>query len=114
MPCQILVAYQCAVQAGEIIGIFDGDHIFGRYETLARWGSRSTWPRNFTVVRVADKTRAELLYLLDRIRTDTPEEVAQYHFTVPKITDPEYAPLNDNGEIRCGWAVALSYLRERS
>lgn len=114
MPCQILVAYQCAVPVGEIVGVFEGDHVFGRHETLERWGNRDTWPRNFTVLRIADKPRSELLHLKDRIDAGTPEEVGKYYFTVPKITDPEYAPLNNTGEILCTWSAALPFLRERS
>ena len=115
MPCQILVAYQCSVPVGEVVGVFNADEVFSKYVTLAAWGDKATWHRNFTLIMLTDKTRAELLFLLEKLPEGHDQEgVGRYYFAVPAMGTPEYTVLNATGEISCDWATVLPYLLERS
>lgn len=137
MPSQILVAYQCGEPTGEIVAIVDELHVFSPQETLSSWemsaapNDRSNWNRNFTLVRVTDKTKEELGYLTEPLmlpeedwsvdpetgqpgpETD-PSGLRKWHFAIPPEGSGEYNALNQYGEIECPFSVCMPLLIDRA
>ena len=110
MPCQILVSNKVTPNAGNIIVVVDGNHTFSKKETMAAFiasgGLFEDWSRAFSLVKVTDKTKAELNHLDDI----TAGMTKQYGFTTPATGSAEWLELYNTGEIERDWATINAYV----
>lgn len=121
MACQILISNQSSYPKGYILAILESDHIFSPNETLNAWvkagNAPENWGRSFTLVKITDKSRSELLYLLDPyvlIGVDSSViNGRKYSFIEPEKDSLLYNDLYDDGEAEAVWSVAKPYLVER-
>ena len=68
MACRLLVKHTANTNAtGDILGVFDGDHAFGKHESKLRFieAGLLDWPRHFVIVNVSDANKNQYEYLLN-------------------------------------------------
>ncbi|MCP4987592.1 MAG: hypothetical protein GY928_16495 [Colwellia sp.] len=121
MPCQILISNKSSLPSGYIVALLDSDHIFSPNETFNAWvrggNNPAEWGRSFTLVKITDKTRDELLFLLDPyVINGGIEPISngrKYSFVEPSKDSALYKMLLDDGESETAWSIAEPYLVER-
>ena len=122
MPCQILVSNNSGFPKGYILAVLESNHAFSPNETLKEWvksgNAPESWGRSYTLVKITDKSKAELQYLLDPFliyATNPPEsDGRKYSFIEPAKDSLLYKDLLDDGEAESTWAIASPYLIERA
>ena len=90
-----------AFSTGDVIGVFDGAHVFGRLESKTRFiesgNDASEWPRQFAVVNVTDAERSDYLYLMEDLTHE--EDVVVDDYIYPEgyedLDDSEYSLLDE-------------------
>ena len=114
---QVLISNQSGYPKGYIVDVVGIDHKFGIPETLASWVASGRlpedWGRSYTLVKFIDKTREELLYLLEPFVINEISQGRKYSFSEPEKNSPLYNDLYDDGEATVNWSVAEPYLIER-
>jgi hypothetical protein len=69
MSCRLLVKHTENTNAtGDIIDVFAGDHVFGRYESKLRFieAGLVDWPSHFVIINISDAEKEQYEYLLER------------------------------------------------
>jgi len=114
MPCQILVSNKSSVEKAEIIVIFDGDHQWGTRETMRTWvlsgKPKEEWSRDFSLVIVSDKNKADLDYLLGALDNG----MNRFYFKEPDAENELYIELYENGQVEAPFYVVNEYIIERT
>lgn len=116
---QILVGNAVGSQ-GEISLVEDDISKWTHNETFKAWLVKfptrpvGEYHRNFTLIKVTDKTKAELLYLCDAVIVDDNPVANRWFFVVPPVDSPEWQELFTTGETSKTFAEVLPYLREFS
>lgn len=118
MSCNILVCNK-AGSSGEISGISSAKVIYTHNETLAVWRSRfptrniGEYHRNFSLIKITDKTKEDIEYLTDAIIVDG-EPINKWYFASPDSSTDEWEVLFLTGEIKKTFAEVLTFIRERN
>tara|TARA_R100001377_G_scaffold28569_1_gene15490 strand:+ start:4352 stop:4708 length:357 start_codon:yes stop_codon:yes gene_type:complete len=118
MSCDILVCNKAGV-SGEISGISDSKLNYTHNETFAAWRSKfpnndvSEYHRNFSLIKISDKTSEELSYLTGHTFIDN-DIVNRWYFVLPSSSTDEWKVLFLTGEISKTFAEVLIFIRERS
>ena len=113
MPCQILVSNKSNLPKAEIITVVEGVHSWTKNESMQAFisegGVFDDWPRQFSIVKVLDKTKEELLYLQGF--NDSGERA--FYFIEPEQNSPEWQDLYLTGETSGNWEKVSSFIGER-
>jgi len=114
---QILVNNLVGIK-GAISDIVDNTQKWTHNETLAAWiikyptRSLVEYHRNFTLIKITDKTVEELLYLTTPVVVDENPVGVSWHFIEPEKISPEWNELFTTGETTKTFAEVEPYLRE--
>lgn len=113
MPCQILVSNKSSIAKAEIILIEKDIHKWGYMESMQEWldsgNTFESWPRTFSIVKVTDKSKEELQYLLE----ENQQGLNKYHFIEPAQDTEIFQTLYLAGEYESNWSVVSQYIAER-
>tara|TARA_R110000737_G_scaffold352936_1_gene401217 strand:- start:525 stop:881 length:357 start_codon:yes stop_codon:yes gene_type:complete len=117
MACHILVGNK-AGDSGEISSVTNPKENYTHNETLNAWllkyPSRpvTEYHRNFSLVKVSDKTKEDLAYLTSHlVKGDLISN--KWYFVSPSSDTSEWLELFQTGEITKTFAEVLPYIRER-
>jgi hypothetical protein len=119
MSSQILVGNQVGT-LGEISLIEDDNVLWTHNETLTAWLVKfpdrdiSEYHRNFTLIKVTDRTKAQLLYLGEAVVIDENPITNRWFFVEPDKTSEQWQELFITGEVSKTFAEIEPYLREFS
>lgn len=119
MSCQILVGNQVG-KKGEILLIENSIHIWTHNETLAAWRSKfpkkllREYHRNFSLIKVSDKTKSELLYLCEPVIIDNNPVANRWFFVEPQQGSAQWQELFTLGETTKTFAEIEPFIREFS
>jgi len=99
-----------SVSKAYLLGVFDGNHKFGKRERKSEWsaqgGSPDGWGRSFTVICISDKNKSDLEYLLevdeDGQRLNT--------FTIPEDLTPDNIEMYQTGEMTRTFTQVEQYI----
>jgi len=114
MAFQILVSNKAGVK-GEIVGLFDDDHIFSAQESLQAWivanpdKSVTEYHRNFSIAVCTDESLNDNLYLLGSL---TDRAAQKYYFVEPDVNSQEYIDLYSTGQVTATKSIISTFLRE--
>ena len=101
---------------GTLLSVLDDNHVFTRNETMQAHiesgGLIENWPYVFSLVIIADKTKAELEYLLNDVRFDavSGEFINKYKFKEPVYDSAEYWTMRNTGQIAMTFAEFEPYI----
>ena len=97
MACRLLVKHiQNTNATGDILGVFDGDHVFGKYESKLRFieAGLTGWPRHFVIINISDAQKEQYEYLLE----SNEEGVKLHRLSYPSQSSQFYQQLSDFAE----------------
>ena len=84
---------------GDIVGVYDGDHVFGKYESKTNFINSGfnpeEWTRQFVIVNIVDAEKEEYAYLLDSNANDE----RRYYISPQDESSPFCQQLIDVAEI---------------
>ena len=104
MACRLLVKNKANSYAtGEVLGVFAGDHTFGKFESKLAFleAGLTDWPREFVIVNVVDAEPSAYAYLLD---TDD-DGKALYRLVEQGSESPFYNQLLESAEVTVTSAI---------
>ncbi len=98
--------------SGDVIGVFVGDHVFGRLESKSRFiesgNDASQWPRQFVTVNVTDADISDYLYLM------ADNENGRRYYLQPQGEDsPFYEQLLEHAEVTVTKSILNSLIIDR-
>mgnify|MGYP003678494548 CR=1 FL=1 len=97
MACRLLVKHsQNANATGDVIGVFNGGHVFGKYESKLRFieAGFTNWPRHFVIINISDAQKEQYEYLLE----SSEEGVKLHRLSYPSQSSQFYQQLSDFAE----------------
>ena len=92
MACRLLVKHTQNTNAtGDILGVFDGNHVFGKYESKLRFieAGLVDWPKHFVIINISDAGKEQYEYLLET----NEENVKLNRLSYPSQSSPFYQQL---------------------
>ena len=114
MKSKILISWESGLPKGSIINVFEEGHRFSSSESMQAFilegGLAKDFKRTFIILNVLDRSREQLLFLLDATGNIEPE--AKYSFSPPLINSVDYEELNLAGEASRNWSEITPYLIE--
>ena len=105
---------------GEISGITSDSVNYTHNESFLAWVAKFPnrplieYHRNFSIVKVSDKTVKDLTYLTAPLIINGDPVGNKWYFIVPDSNTPEWLELFQTGEITKTFDEVLLYIRERN
>lgn len=112
--CQLLISNKCSVDKAEIIVIANGNHKWGRLETMQSWiaagGTRETWSYNFSLLIVPDVDVNDARHLLSQ----NADGKNRFYFKEPDKETEIYNELLTTGQTTKVWEEVEHFIMERT